>query len=88
MRSSACFEPNKSCQTDALPETRVQQTYSGYNAGPGGLPRALGSSTRGLRGFLGSLSKVANLELESSTRVAIDLAFFGAEALDCSMQTQ
>lgn len=54
-------------------------------AGKGGLPRALGSSTGGLKPVLGTIGDALNLGLKASTRLGIDIGLTGAELIGCSI---
>ncbi|MGH9396345.1 MAG: RHS repeat domain-containing protein, partial [Terriglobia bacterium] len=51
----------------------------------GGPPLALGQASRGVQSAVGDLGDVLSLGMEFSTRLGIDAAFTGAEAIGCSI---
>jgi len=55
---------------------------SGIGGGP---PLALSSASGGLKSLLGSIGNALNLGMDFSTKLGVDAAFTGAEAIGCSM---
>lgn len=54
-------------------------------AGRGGLPVALGRSSAGVKAVIGKAGSFLSLGLSFAERMGLDVAFSGAEAVDCSM---
>jgi hypothetical protein len=54
-------------------------------AGRGGLPVALGRSSAGVKAAVGKAGSFLSLGLSFAERMGLDVAFTGAEAVDCSM---
>jgi len=54
-------------------------------AGKGGLPVALGRSSAGVKAAIGKVGSAFSLGLSFAERMWLDVAFSGAEAVDCSM---
>ncbi|HSU60929.1 MAG TPA: RHS repeat-associated core domain-containing protein, partial [Bryobacteraceae bacterium] len=54
-------------------------------AGRGGLPVALGRSSAGVKAAIGKAGSFLSLGLSFAERMGLDIAFSGAEAVDCSM---
>jgi len=54
-------------------------------AGRGGLPVALGRSSAGVKAAIGKAGGFLSLGLSFAERMGLDIAFSGAEAVDCSM---
>lgn len=53
--------------------------------GKGGVPQALSSGARDVKSFLGDLDNVLNLGMDATTKLGIDTAFTGAEAIGCGI---
>lgn len=69
-----------------LTHSRRTSSITSLNlAGEGGLPKALGSSTTGLKSALGRVGDILNLGLKASTRLGIDIGLTGAELIGCSI---
>jgi hypothetical protein len=52
----------------------------------GGPPQALSQASRGAQGLLGELGDVFSLGMSFTTRLGVDMAFTGAEAIGCSIR--
>jgi len=51
----------------------------------GGPPLALSPAAGGVQSILGSIGKALSLGMDFTTKLGIDAAFTGAEAIGCSM---
>lgn len=52
---------------------------------PGGPPQALSQASGGIQDFLGEIGDVFSLGMSFTTRLGVDAAFAGAEAIGCSI---
>jgi len=52
---------------------------------PGGPPLALGQATAPAKAFLGKVGNALSLGMKFTTKLAVDAAFTGAEAINCAI---